>query len=156
MASDFPKCLEGASCCVAYNLRKAARITGQIYEREMRAAPVKGPQFSLLIMIARRGAVSIGALAREIGADRTTLTRNLQQLEKKRVVQIAAGRDHRSRLVRILPRGTAALVASVKYWKRAQRKVVRALGEDRWTRMLADLSAVAALTPQSARKPARP
>ena len=145
MTSDLSTCLAGTSRCVAYNLRKAARITSKIYEKEMRAAPVQGPQFSLLVIIAQRGPMTISRLADAIGADRTTLTRNLRQLENKRVIQIAPGGDPRSKQIKVLPKGEAALRASVKYWEKAQRKVLDALGEDRWSRMLRDLSVVSAL-----------
>jgi DNA-binding MarR family transcriptional regulator len=151
MASDLSKCLAGTSLCVAYNLRRAARITTKLYEKEMRAAPIKGPQFSLLIIIALRGSTTISGLAEAIGADRTTLTRNLQQLEKKKVIEILPGVDPRSKIIRVLPRGETALRESVKYWERAQRKVLKVLGEDRWSRMLGDLSAVASIGQETAR-----
>jgi DNA-binding MarR family transcriptional regulator len=151
MAPDLSECLAGTSRCIAYNLRKAARITTKIYEQEMRQAPVKGPQFSLLVIIALRGTTTVTGLADAIGADRTTLTRNLRQLEKKRVIEIQRGEDPRSKKIRVLPKGQAALRASVKYWERAQRKVLDALGADRSTRMLRDLAAVAALGPKTGR-----
>ncbi|HML16471.1 MAG TPA: MarR family winged helix-turn-helix transcriptional regulator [Bryobacteraceae bacterium] len=151
MASDLSSHLAGTSRCVAYNLRKAARITTKIYEQEMRAAPIQGPQFSLLVIIAQRGPATISALAEAVGADRTTLTRNLRQLENKRVIEILPGADPRSKKVRVLPKGEAALRAAVKYWEKAQRKVLDTLGEDRWRRMLSDLSAVVALGERSAR-----
>src|ERR1700722_6501237 len=97
MSSDLKDCLAGTSACVAYNLRKSSRIVSKIYEKEMRGAPVKGPQFSLMIIIARRGSATISGLAKDIGADRTTLTRNLRQLEKKGVIRIDPGEDIRSK-----------------------------------------------------------
>ncbi len=149
MKALLEKSLAETPMCVAYNLRKSSRIISKIYEKEMRGAPIHGPQFSLSIIIAKRGTTTITGLARDIGADRTTLTRNLQQLERKGLVRISRGRDHRSKAVTLLPSGEQALLASFAHWKRAQRKVVAALGEDRWQRMLRDLSAVAALAGNS-------
>ena len=146
MASNLRECLAGTSGCVAYNLRKSSRIISKIYEKEMRGAPVKGPQFSLMIIIARRGTATISCLAKDIGADRTTLTRNLHQLEKKGVIRITTGEDIRSKAVELLPKGEAAIRVSMKHWQKAQNKVVAALGEDRWSRMLTDLSAITVLT----------
>jgi DNA-binding MarR family transcriptional regulator len=145
MTQDWKDSLAETPQCVAYNLRKSSRIVSKIYEKEMRPAPIRGPQFSLTIMIAKRGAVTISGLAKEIGADRTTLTRNLKQLERKGIVQIAPGEDSRMKVVSLKPKGEQAIRASVKHWKKAQTKVVSALGEERWVRMLADLSAVSAL-----------
>ena len=145
MKPSLEKSLSETPTCVAYNLRKSSRIVSKIYEKEMRGAPIHGPQFSLMIMIAKRGPQTITALARDIGADRTTLTRNLRQLERKGVIAISNGKDDRTKSVSILPAGEKALRDSVPYWKRAQTKVVAALGEDRWSRMLSDLSVVSTL-----------
>jgi DNA-binding MarR family transcriptional regulator len=145
-SQTLDKCLSETHSCVAYNLRKSSRIVSKIYEKEMRGAPIHGPQFSLMIIIAKRGTQTITGLARDIGADRTTLTRNLRQLERKGVVQISSGKDDRTKAVSLLPAGEQAIRESVPYWKRAQTKVLKALGEDRWARMLSDLSAVTALT----------
>jgi hypothetical protein len=43
------------------------------------------------------------------------------------------------------------LQRSIAYWQKAQSKVLKTLGQDRWTRMLTDLSALASLTGQSPR-----
>ncbi len=110
----------------------------------MRDAPIKGPLFSLLAIISKRGAATITGLAKDIGLDRTTLTRNLKPLEKRGLIRIAQ-KEKRSKEVSLLPKGETALRESLIRWRKAQDKVVRALGEDRWTRMREDLSAVMAL-----------
>jgi DNA-binding MarR family transcriptional regulator len=148
MNSKLEQCLAETHSCVAFNLRRSSRIISKIYEKEMRGAPIRGPQFSLMIVIAKRGTETITGLARDIGADRTTLTRNLKQLERKGVVRISEGKNHRTKAVTLLPAGEKAIQASVQHWKKAQAKVLSALGEDRWGRMLQDLGAVAALSGQ--------
>ena len=134
--------------CVSYNLRKASRIVSKLYTREMRPAPVRGPQFSLMMMISRRQNPTISELARDIGADRTTMTRNLEQLQKRGFIEITQGKNLRTKAVRIAPKGQAALERSVAYWQKAQNKALKTLGQDRWTRMLTDLSALAPLADQ--------
>jgi Cu/Ag efflux pump CusA len=69
MASSFKQCLAETSGCVAYNLRKSSRIVAKLYEKEMRGAPLRGPQFSLTIIVAKRGTETITGLARDIGAE---------------------------------------------------------------------------------------
>ena len=128
------ECLIFDVSCVAFNLRKSARVVGRLYEQEMRDAPIKGPLFSLLAIINKRGAATITGLAKDIGLDRTTLTRNLKPLEKRGLIRIAQ-KEKRSKVVSLLPKGEAALRESLIRWRKAQDKVVRALGEDRWTRM---------------------
>jgi DNA-binding MarR family transcriptional regulator len=127
--------------CVAFNLRKCSTVVSRIYQKEMRGAPVKGPLFSLMATISRRGPSTITALAEDIGLDRTTLTRNLRHLEQRgliRVVRVTASRNE----VSLLPKGEVALQESMTSWRRAQEKVLGQLGETRWDRMRKDLRAV--------------
>jgi DNA-binding MarR family transcriptional regulator len=97
-------------------------------------------------MIARRERPTISELAKDIGADRTTMTRNLEQLEKKGLISVAQGKDMRTKAVQLAPKGKVALERSISYWKKAQTKVLKTLGEDRWKRMLNDLSVLSTLT----------
>ena len=136
----------GNSPCVSYNLRKASLIVSKLYAREMRAAPIRGPQYSLMMMISRRENPRISELARAMGADRTTMTRNLEQLQKKGWIRVEPGKDGRTKAVQIAPKGKTALERSIAYWHKAQKRVLKALGDDRWRRMLKDLSALSALT----------
>ena len=132
------------SPCVSFNLRKCSHIVGRIYEREMHDAPVHGPLFGILIAVRKRGSVSITALAKDMGLDRTTLTRNLRPLEEQGFIRIAPLSANRKE-VTLLEKGEVALERSLASWRNAQTKVLRELGEDRWERMRKDLAAVMAL-----------
>jgi DNA-binding MarR family transcriptional regulator len=142
------ECIAFDACCVAFNLRKTSRVVSKVFDQEMRGAPIRGPLFSVLVIISKRGSASISGLANDIGLDRTTLTRNLKPLEKRGLIRIAHGAK-RSKDVTLLPKGEAALQESMAYWRKAQDKVVQALGEDRWQRMRQDLAAAMALSPKN-------
>lgn len=129
------------SACVALNLRKTSHIISRFYAREMRDAPVRGPLFSLLAMIRRHGSATITILARDVGLDRTTLTRNLKQLEQRGLIEISPAMANKKE-VRLLPAGEAALNDALLHWRKTQDKLVRELGEERWNRMRRDLAAV--------------
>src|SRR6185295_10824080 len=131
------------SPCLSYNLRKASRVVSKLYAKEMRLAPLRGPQFSLMMAIARRDCPAISALAKEIGADRTTMTRNLSHLQKKRFIQVVQGKDLRTKAVQISPAGRTALGQSISHWQQAEARVLKALGKERRDRILDDLSVVA-------------
>jgi DNA-binding MarR family transcriptional regulator len=98
-----------------------------------------------MMTINRRGSASITALAEDIGLDRTTLTRNLKPLEQKGLIQISRVTANRKEIT-LRPEGKAALRTALKCWRKAQAKVVRKLGEERWDRMRKDLAAVIALS----------
>ncbi|PWU08472.1 MAG: MarR family transcriptional regulator [Terriglobia bacterium] len=135
-----------SSPCISYNLRKASRIVSKVYAQEMRGAPVPGPQFSLMMMIARQESPTISELAEYMGTDRTTMTRNLEHLKRRGLIRIAQGKDLRTKSVELEPKGRTALERSMSYWRNAQTKVLAVLGEQRWDRMLADLSVLSGLT----------
>ena len=132
------------SACVALNLRKSSHIVSRYYAKQMRDSPVRGPLFSLLAMIRRHGSANITVLARDIGLDRTTLTRNLKQLEQRGFIEVSPAMANK-KAVRLLPDGEAALQEALLHWRKTQDKVVSELGEARWKRMRRDLAAVMAL-----------
>jgi DNA-binding MarR family transcriptional regulator len=140
---------EQTSSCLSYNLRKASRVVSKLYAKEMRLAPVRGPQFSLMMAIARLECPAISALAKEIGADRTTMTRNLNHLQKRGFIHVAQGKDMRTKAVKISPRGRTALDQSISHWQKAQARVLQALGEQRRDRILDDLSVLSGLALRS-------
>ena len=135
------ECLFFEISCVSYNLRKSSHIISRIYAKEMAEAPIRGPLFSLLAIIHKRGPDSITALANDLGLDRTTLTRNLKPLTQRGLIEIRqVSANHKE--IRLRPKGETALRRSLDCWRKAQKRVVDALGEDRWNRMREDLRAV--------------
>jgi DNA-binding MarR family transcriptional regulator len=130
--------------CVSYNLRKSSHIVSRIYAKEMADAPIRGPLFSVLACIHKLGPGSITAVANELGLDRTTLTRNLKPLTRRGLIEIRPVTANRKE-IRLRPKGEAALRRSLDCWRKAQKRVVDALGEDRWNRMREDLRVVMGL-----------
>jgi DNA-binding MarR family transcriptional regulator len=135
------------SACVALNLRKSSHMVSRLYAKEMRDSPVRGPLFTLLAMIRRHGSASITVLARDIGLDRTTLTRNLKHLAQRGLIEISPATANKKE-VRLLPEGEAALDDALLHWRKTQDRVIQELGEERWKRMRRDLAAVMKLASQ--------
>lgn len=136
-----------ANCvsCACFNLRKVTRVVTQFYDDMMRPSGLRATQFSLLVAALRVGPVSVTRLAGQIAMDRTTLTRNVELLQKRGWIEVTAGEDRRTRIVTITAQGNAALARALPLWKKAQSHVVETLGEARWSTMLLDLSAMVAL-----------
>jgi DNA-binding MarR family transcriptional regulator len=88
----------------------------------------------------------ITALARDVGLDRTTLTRNLKQLEQRGFVEICPAGANKKEF-HLLPAGASALDAALLSWRKTQDSVLQELGE-RWKRMRLDLAALMALFDQ--------
>ena len=115
------------SRCTCFRLRKLARLVSQRYDRELAPAGLTLNQYSILRRAAR-ASKTIGALARELGMDRTTLSRDLRPLSASGWVELVPGPDARQREVRVTAAGLDALAAAQPSWRRAQDAVERQLG----------------------------
>ncbi len=135
------KCMD----CACFNLRKATRAITQLYDEALRPMGLRVTQFSLLIATMMLGSITVTRLA-EIGVmDRTTLTRNLRPLEKKGLIKVVPGDDHRTRVVTLTTRGKDVLSKAIPLWEKAQSRVVKGLGQKRWNSLRADLGEVVLL-----------
>jgi DNA-binding MarR family transcriptional regulator len=122
------------------NLRKAARAVTQLYDRHLRPSGLKGTQFSILAVLANTGAIPLSRLAEVLVMDRTTLSRNLEPLERDGLVSVTEGKDRRVRQVALKPRGRKALAGALPLWEAAQGQVVKEIGgAGRWGEILKDL-----------------
>lgn len=139
---------EGPSC-TCFNLRKAARAITQFYDGVMRGTGIRTTQLSLLTVVMARQPVTVTRLARASVTDRTTLTRNLQLLEKQGLIRLETGGDRRERTVTLTDRGREALAGAYPKWKEAQAQVAQRVGQERLQRLLSDLSALVAATKAS-------
>lgn len=115
--------------CLCLASRKAARKITAAYDRRLRRHGLKATQFTLLSTLLLKGESAVGELARFLGMERTTLTRNVALLEAKGWVQ---GRGHsedaRSRQLSITPAGRALVRAALPDWRKAQESVSSAFG----------------------------
>src|SRR5271165_5186823 len=116
--------------CTCGRLRMASRRVSRIYDRHLAPAGVGIAQFGLLATVAMNDGASVTALASLLEMERTTLTRNLQALEREGFVRNDAGADRRTRAVRITEPGRAVLSKATPLWVDAQRSVRASLGED--------------------------
>ena len=128
--------------CASFNLRKASRLMAQAYDRYLQPSGLTNTQFTLLAVASSRGPISITELAGELGMDRTTLTRNLKLVEREGLVQVTAGRDARTREVRLTANGHEAFQKAIPLWQEAQTRVVEALGRAHWRDLVKELRTI--------------
>jgi len=134
---DRGSCRRVARTCTYFNVRRAARVLGETYDRALRPFGLKGTQFSVLVATALMEEATVGGLAEAIGADRTTMTRALGPLERDGWIASVSGDDRRERHVHLTDRGEERLADAVGAWDGAQRAVVEALGDEAWAGLLA-------------------
>ncbi len=80
-------------------LRQLSRAVSRWYDADVRGLGLKGSQYALLSHVVKLAPVQPGALARAMGLDASTLTRNLRPLLDAGWVALQPGPDARSRLV---------------------------------------------------------
>jgi DNA-binding MarR family transcriptional regulator len=129
--------------CVCFNLRRVTRAVTQFYDSEMRRHGIRPTQGSILSSLQAKDSWNMAELSDWLGMDRTTLVRNLRPLQRDGLVQISGGgRGNRVELA-ITAKGRKQIEKLTPAWKSAQRAVVNALGEKRWSSVLSDLQTAA-------------
>jgi DNA-binding MarR family transcriptional regulator len=136
---------EAAEQCLAFGIRKAARVMTQRYNEALAPTGLRSTQFMVLNAISRADGVSINQLADGLVMDRTTLTRNLKPLQKSGLVELGPGPDARTKAVRLTGPGRKALRKALPLWAKAQKATKEALGASRSGRLQKDLREVVGL-----------
>ncbi len=110
--------------CACSNLRAAARSLTRAYDRALEPSGLRIAQFTVLSALEAGAPNSIGALAKALGMDQTTLTRNVGLLARDGLLEIQADPgDTRARRLTLTAEGTRRLAAALPLWRRAQRRL---------------------------------
>jgi DNA-binding MarR family transcriptional regulator len=141
------RCWAAAESCTAFNLKRASRTIGRIYDAMLAPLGIRSTQFNLMVAVSLMGQAPLIKLADELGLDRTTLTRNLVPLEQKGWIESVAGGDRRVRLLQLTDSGRKVLAQGIPMWEKVQADVVEALGKKQWKDLIAGLKLTAALSP---------
>lgn len=142
---EITKCREIGRTCACYKVRKAARAVTKLYDEAFRPIGLRATQCSLLVATRILAPVTVAKLAQSAVMDRTTLTRNLQILEKRRLITINPGEDRRQREVALTASGTEVLAQAIPLWEEAQDRISQGLGKEKMRHLLDDLSAMISL-----------
>lgn len=135
---DFNCCKD----CIGFNLRKSTRSVSQLYDEFLRPIGLRGTQFSLLVSLQMSGSITVTQLADNVVMDRTTLTRNLEVLEKQGLVNVNSGVDRRTRMVTITEEGRAILLKAYPLWEQAQSRIKETMGQEGSKALLESLAAL--------------
>jgi len=129
--------------CACFNMRRAARLVTQRFDRAFRDSNLTANQFSVLMASYSQEDILLTRLAKTLGMERTTLSRNLSILERRKMVSIAMGADRRERRIAITKKGITLLERTLPLWQRAQNEVVDLVGPEEWEGLLSGLHKVA-------------
>jgi DNA-binding MarR family transcriptional regulator len=113
-------------------VRTAARAVTRAYDEALRPVGLRATQLSVLVAVAADDALSITALAKLMGMDRSTLTRNLRPLETEGLIKVGNEGWRRSRMLEVTAKGRARLREAIPLWEKAQKALQRKLGDRSW------------------------
>lgn len=119
--------------CTNFKTRQLSRLLSRHYDAQLARVGLKTTQYTLLSHVLHFGPIAPGELARRMGLDASTLTRNLQPLVVAGWLVQDAGVDARTRSITITEAGRAKQTDAQRCWKTAQLAMNELLGHERVT-----------------------
>ena len=115
--------------CLAARIRLLHRTITGIFDEALRPVGLTDAQLTILVMVANRGPVSPGAVARHLNMEKSTISRNIARMDKNGWLTVADGRSGREQQLTLKAKGRALLVEALPVWQEAQTKAKAVLGQ---------------------------
>ncbi|HEY9010263.1 MAG TPA: MarR family winged helix-turn-helix transcriptional regulator [Devosia sp.] len=138
MTDDFTQCMVS-------NTRMAARAITRRYDAYARPFGITSTQYSLLGLIVAAGERTVSELADVRGFERTTLTRNLDRLEKMGLIVSRSAEQGNGRICALTDTGRALVDDMLPYWRKAQAEIMQELGAEGFDQTIKTLQRLAAV-----------
>jgi DNA-binding MarR family transcriptional regulator len=122
--------------CMCASFRRASRALTTSYDEALRPIGLRATQFTILQVLSRVGEVSQGELGRILAMDSTTLTRTLRIMAREGWIAERRGEDRRERWLRLAKAGRHRFNRALPPWEKAQARLERELGDERWHDLL--------------------
>jgi DNA-binding MarR family transcriptional regulator len=121
--------------CACATVRRAARLFTQLYGDHLRNHGLEASQIALLSILHNRPGRSQAVLARVLGFDKTTLSRNLKLLQKKGWVRSAPVEASRELGLFLTDAGQEIVKTTHPGWQKAQQQLQSAMSPAEWQLM---------------------
>ncbi len=113
-----------------YRLTLAARKNQQYFERNLAKLGLTRQMWAILISVGTRDITLPGEIAQYIGVNRTSVSRSLRQMEKKKFLRRSGGTDdRRTTNIHLTQAGKQALETSMPMAQAAQDNLRKRLSE---------------------------
>jgi len=136
------------SPCTCLNLRRASRAITAYYDHYLQPSGLSVSQLTLLRHIIFYKSVTMTRLAAQMRIDRTTLNRNLKPLAEQGLLEIIPGKDSRTKLICLKPKGEKKLQEALVLWEQVQKTVREYLGPDDADKLTDLTTKIEALVPE--------
>jgi len=129
--------------CAGGKSRLAARRITQFLDRQLAQSNLTIAQLGLMAQIAAAADDTLGALARRMGLEQSTLSRNLRALEGDGLIEIATVEgDLRRRMVWLTDVGARRLEAAIPIWREAHAQLASRLSTELVRRLALETEAL--------------
>jgi len=135
--------------CLVLNTRMAARAVTRRADRKLRPFGVTSAQFNILGALFQQPGRSVTEMASSLAMDRTTLSRNLDVLERKGLVKTVTPADGvhvNTRLSALTDQGIDLVEKILPEWRKSQAELHATLRNPEFAEVIAALRQVASLT----------
>ena len=120
-----------AAECPGFQARATARAVTRFFNVCFKPLGLTAEQFSLLVGIGAAEGTTLVDLANGAGIDPTTLSRNLRNLEARRLVRSKGGRGRLGKQVRLTTSGRKLIVDALPLWSLAKAELSSRLGGEK-------------------------
>ena len=149
MDIDRSALVEAVRVCACFNLRRAARAVTRLYDEVLGPGGLRSTQFVALVAIQAEDSPTLPRLAKDLGVDRSTLTRNLKPLVRADLVKLSLTAGSKSATARLTAKGERTLLRCLPLWRQAQDRFEAKVGSREWHAMLGGLTIVTAGAPDA-------
>ncbi|QKD05118.1 MarR family winged helix-turn-helix transcriptional regulator [Mesorhizobium loti] len=147
MSGFDPETLKGVAAeCPGFQARATARAVTRYYNACFKPLGLTAEQFSLLVGIGAVEGTTLVDLANSAGVDPTTLSRNLQNLEGRRLVHSKGGRGRLGKQIGLTISGRRLIVDALPLWNLAKAELSSRLGKEKLrsaSKLMAELAEAA-------------
>ena len=115
--------------CIAVRIRLLNRTVTKIFDEALRPLGVKVSQLNVLMVVAKRGPIAPGEVARKLNMEKSTLSRNVDRMKTRGWLRVSQGDSGRKQILELGAAGRKLIEKSLPYWKKAQAQTEALLGQ---------------------------
>ncbi len=114
--------------CLAVRVRMLNRTITAMYDEALRPLGLTAGQLNILVVIAKRGPISPGEIARRLNMEKSTASRNIERMRRNGWLTVTAAESGRRQQLSLTRQGKTLLEKSVPAWGEAQTRARAVLG----------------------------
>ena len=116
--------------CLCIKLRQASNNITKLYDKALNSHNIKLTQYSTLKNIEKLVTPSIQILSNKMNLERSTLVRNLNKLQKMKLISYEYENNSKSKVIRLTLDGNKKLSEAHVDWEKVQTSLLKNLGSE--------------------------